>query len=218
VEAHRIHIPAKIIRAESEHQQDERSHLFLISDNSIDSYGTVFLHNCWDLSYRKEGKRQVTYGHPEFHDLNPDVIIGIGREYTDEEKGLYSELTLEPEGTNQIADKVHNKLRFGSLTDASIVAEIEDGHPGRSALGEDPNVFYFTRAKLINWGVVPFGSNRNAKIQESRSAIADFIQKREQHLIEKVEKQERTSESLLEDIERNKQIIRLLRMKHFYLS
>jgi hypothetical protein len=213
----RIYIPAKIERVVSE-QDNARKHLFLISDNSVDSYGTSFLHDSWDLSYRNAGKRQVTYGHPNFNDPNPDVIIGVGREYLDNTKGLYSQLELEPEGTNEIADKVHTKILFGSLTDASIVAEIEDGRPGTPERGEDPSVFYFTRAKLINWGVVPFGSNANAMIQESRSVITDFIEKRSHDLQKTIAKQSGKADELLEQIERNRQMLRLLRIKHFSLT
>ncbi len=151
----------------------DRQHLFVISDESQDSYDTVFKASSWDLTHRMKGKKRVTYGHPSVASLEPDHIIGIGEERL-EGNSLLSVLTLEPETLgNRIANAVHGKLGFGSLTDASIRARVTDGRMGDETLGEDPTLFYFTRSILIDWGVVMEGSNPNAVKQ--RSDLADFI-------------------------------------------
>lgn len=151
----------------------ERQHSFVISDETIDSFDTVFKASGWDLTHRAMGKKRVTYGHPSVSSLDPNLIIGIGDERIDG-TSLKSILTLEPESLNNpIADAVHGKLMFGSLTDASIRAMIIDGRMGDEALGENPKYFYFTRQKLIDWGVVMEGSNPNAMKQ--RDDIASFI-------------------------------------------
>ena len=208
-----IGIHTRLLRTEA--ALDDRSHEFRISDSSVDSYGTVFLPSSWDLSWRDSGKRQVTYGHPDFNNPDPDVVIGLGQERT-EDDGLYSILTLEPEGSNPLADKVHHKLQFGTLTDASIVAEVLDGRPGIQERGEDPSIFYFTRARLINWGVVMVGSNSNAV--KTRSQLADFIASKTNTLQEEVDKQSNEAQQLLEQIERNRQFIKALRIKHYLIS
>lgn len=164
--------PSILSRQDAENITD-RQHLFIISDESQDSYDTVFKSASWDLTARMKGKKRVTYGHPSVSSMEPDHIIGIGEERI-EGTSLVSVLTLEPESVgNRIANTVHGKLLFGSLTDASIRAQISDGRMGDETLGEDPTIFYFTRSKLIDWGVVMEGSNPNAMKQ--RSDLAEFI-------------------------------------------
>lgn len=154
----------------------ERQHEFIISNESGDDYETAFKIEGWDLSQRMKGKKKVTYGHPSQNDKDPDVIIGIGNERI-EGRNLMSILTIEPESMgNRIANAVHEKLLFGSLTDASIRAYISDGRPGDESLGEDPKLFYYTRQKLVDWGVVPDGSNPDT--MKTRESIAAFIKSR----------------------------------------
>jgi hypothetical protein len=162
-----------ILSRQADDTLQDRQHLFIISDESRDSYETVFKSSGWDLSNRMKGKKRVTYGHPSTSELDPDLIIGIGEERI-EGTSLYSMLTLEPESIgNRIANAVHGKLQFGSLTDASIRARVIDGRMGDESMGENPEIFYFTRSQLIDWGVVMEGSNPNAMKQ--RSDLADFI-------------------------------------------
>jgi hypothetical protein len=151
----------------------DRQHLFIVSTEDNDSYDTVFKSSGWDLTDRVKGKKSITYGHPSVASLEPDHIIGIGEERV-EALALWSLMTIEPETVgNRIANTVHEKLNFGSLTDASIRARIIDGRMGDESLGEDPAIFYFTRHKLIDIGIVPIGSNPNAMKQ--RSDLGDFI-------------------------------------------
>lgn len=152
---------------------EERQHEFIISNESGDDYETAFKIEGWDLSQRMKGKKKVTYGHPSASDKDPDVIIGKGDERI-EGRNLMSILTIEPESMgNRIANAVHEKLLFGSLTDASIRAYISDGRPGDESLGEDPKLFYYTRQKLVDWGVVPDGSNPDT--MKTRESITAFI-------------------------------------------
>ncbi len=154
----------------------DRQHEFIISDETPDDYGTVFKVEGWDLTQRMKGKKKVTYGHPSASDKDPDVIIGKGDERISDGK-LMSVLTIEPETVgNRIANTVHEKLMFGSLTDASIRAFIYDGREGDESRGEDPKLFYFTRHVLSDWGVVPDGSNPSA--MKTRDSIRSFIQAR----------------------------------------
>jgi len=162
-----------ILSRQNDDKLQDRQHLFIISDESQDSYDTVFKAAGWDLTNRMKGKKRVTYGHPSVASLEPDHIIGIGEERV-EGTSLYSVLTLEPESiNNRIANAVHGKLLFGSLTDASIRARIVDGRMGDESIGEDPAIFYFTRSVLIDYGVVMEGSNPNAVKQ--RLDLGDFI-------------------------------------------
>lgn len=166
--------PSILSRQSSDDDQlKDRQHDFIISDESMDSFDTVFKLEGWDLTSRMKGKKKVTYGHPSASDKDPNLIIGIGEERI-AGTSLYSRLTLEPESVgNPIANTVHGKLLFGSLTDASIRASIIDGRQGDETKGENPRLFYFTQQRLIDWGVVPEGSNPNAVKQ--REDLGDFI-------------------------------------------
>lgn len=154
----------------------ERQHDFIISDETPDDWGTVFKVSGWDLSARAMGKKRVTIGHPPANSTDPNVVIGIGDERIDA-LSLRSILTLEPEDINPIAHQIDGKLRFGSLTDASIRCHIMDGRPGDESLGEDPKLFYYIRHKLSDWGVVIDGSNP-AAMKTRSSSIEDFIKSR----------------------------------------
>lgn len=173
-----IEKPSIMLR-QADDKLQPRQHLFIISDETQDSYETAFKVPGWDLAKRKSGKKKVTYGHPSASSLEPNHIIGIGEERI-ENMALYSLLTLEPpEAQNRIADTLDVKLNFGSITDASIRAYILDGRQGEESQGENPKIFYFTRQILIDWGVVPDGSNPNAVKQ--RSDLADFIRSKVPH-------------------------------------
>lgn len=144
-------------------KQEDRTFLFDISDETEDSYDTVFLTEGWDLSLRDMGKRYVTYQHPYVGSKDPDVIIGMGyEEVKKKKKKLVSKLILEPFNTNATADAVCNKLHFGSLTDASVEVYVRDGFAGKQDRGENEDIFYFSDSLLITWGVVMRGANKNA--------------------------------------------------------
>tara|TARA_R100001086_G_scaffold250033_1_gene192778 strand:- start:746 stop:1480 length:735 start_codon:yes stop_codon:yes gene_type:complete len=156
--------------------QEDRTFHFDISDETEDSYDTVFLTDGWDLKYREMGKRYVTYQHPPVGDKDPNVIIGMGYEdVKKKKKKLVSKLVLEPFNTNTTADQVCNKLHFGSLTDASVVAYIMDGHSGKQERGENEDIFYFSHQMLITWGVVMRGANENA-MKRSFDRAMDSLQ------------------------------------------
>jgi hypothetical protein len=158
-------------------EEKDRTFQFVISDESVDSHGTVFKADGWDLSLRAMGKQYVTYGHPWIGDLDPNVIIGIGNEEV-KDKQLLSTFIAEPFGTNAKADAVVNKLHFGSLTDASVEAYIVDGYSGKVERGEDEDVFYFTNSILITYGIVMRGSNKNAMLRSIDRCQDSILQER----------------------------------------
>lgn len=130
---------------------------FVISTESVDSYRTVWKIEGWDLSaYRSNPV--VAYNH---HALgpDPDAIIGTS-EVRVEGSELVATLTLE-EG-NPIADKVLRKLQNGTLRGASIGAIPMEARWGKRSDGEDPEVLYFTKQRLLEWSVVSIPSNPDA--------------------------------------------------------
>jgi HK97 family phage prohead protease len=152
---------------------ESRSIDFVISTESVDSQRTVFKIDGWDLSaYR--ANPVVAYNHFALGP-DPDGIIGTS-EVRIENNQLVATLTLE-EG-NRTADKVFRKLQNGTLRGASIGAIIEDGHWGNRANGEDPEILYFTKQRLMEWSVVSIPSNPDAvKRSAGEEAFISLIPK-----------------------------------------
>ena len=152
--------------------EETRSVDFIISSESVDSYDTVFKLDGWDLS-RYEKNPIVSYQHDDFSS-DPDLIIGTS-EVRIEDGNLVARLTLEDleNDMNEIAEKVWRKIKRGTLRMASIFARPVDGRYGDRSLGEDPEIFYFTRSELYAWSVVTIGSNPDAHVRSD--AEKDFI-------------------------------------------
>jgi HK97 family phage prohead protease len=136
---------------------DKRTIDFVISTERVDSYGTVFKLDGWDLeAYR--ANPVVAYNHFALGP-DPDAIIGTS-EVRVEDNQLIATLSLE-EG-NPTADKVLRKLQNGTLRGASIGAIPYEGRYGKKEFGEDTDVIYFTKQRLLEWSVVSIPSNPDA--------------------------------------------------------
>jgi HK97 family phage prohead protease len=154
---------------------ESRSIEFVISTESIDSHRTVFKLDGWDLeAYR--ANPVVSYNHNALGP-DPDTIIGTS-ELRIENGELIAKLDLE-EG-NPISDKVLRKLKNGTLRAASVGAIIEEGRWGDRSIGEDPDVLYFTKHRLMEWSVVSIPSNSDAmKRSAGEEAVFKSIPKPE---------------------------------------
>lgn len=143
---------------------ESRSVEFVISTESVDTYDTVFKADGWDLT-RYAKNPIVSYQHDDFSS-DPDMIIGTS-EVRLEDGQLIARLTLEDmeNDMNQVAEKVWRKIQKGTLRMASIMGKPLDGRYGDRSLGEDPEVFYFTRTELYAWSVVTIGSNPDAHVR-----------------------------------------------------
>ena len=156
----------------------DKMHLFRISDETVDSWGTVFQIGGWDLS-RRSARPFVTYQHPMADDSDHTVIIGTGYEVIHGE-ALYSlfvpDLAQRDDGQyyNDVAVAVHHKIKTRQLTDASIWAEVIDGKPGYEIEGADDEVYYFTETRLISYGIVMMGANVTATLQQLRAVSTTF--------------------------------------------
>jgi hypothetical protein len=156
-----INRAAKI--SEITRSDEKKGYSFIISDESVDSHGTVFRTDGWQHPERFSAP--VTYGHPDISSPNPDdasiALSDIEIDSTTKQMRAFISDDYWDTG-NEIADKVRRKLENGTLKDASIRAQVEDGYMGKKERGEDPDVFYFTNSRLMDWGIVAHGSNLNA--------------------------------------------------------
>lgn len=139
---------------------------FVISSESIDTYDTVFVAAGADFT-RYNQNPIVAYGHRTWAS-DPDMILGTS-EVRQEGKLTIGKVRFEDEETNPTAEKVFKKVQAGTLRMASIGANILEWRFGIAADGENPGVIYFTRWELLEWSIVPIGSNPDAHVRNAQS-------------------------------------------------
>lgn len=149
---------------------ENRQAEFVISTEAVDSHGTVFKLDGWDLE-RYQQNPIVLYHHDSYSS-NPDVIIGTS-EVRIEADQMIARVTFEEADSNPLAEKIYQKVKNGILRMASIGARIMDYRWGVFEDGENPDVIYFTRQQLLEWSIVPIGSNPEA-LTRSRDFLEEI--------------------------------------------
>lgn len=145
---------------------NDRTFRFVISDESKDRYGTVIKLSGWDLSnYEKNGI--VAYQH-DASSQNPDMIVGKGKAWI-ENGFLMGEVEFEPEGMNDVADKLVKKIEFGSIKATSVGFNPSEWSRGVKENLEDPETLYFRKQDLLEWSIVTIPANPNAIVQNGYS-------------------------------------------------
>lgn len=155
-----------VIRALSDDNKSNREAEFVISTEAVDTYGTVFKMSGWDLK-RYEQNPVVFYAHRSYSE-NPDMLIGTS-EVRIENNQLVALVRFESGDINPVAEKVWQKIQAGTLRMASIGANPKKGHWGDEKLGENRDVIYFDEQELLEWSIVPLGSNPEAVKRESQT-------------------------------------------------
>ena len=151
---------------------------FVISSEAVDSYDTVFRIDGWDLNDYTRNPI-VCYQHRANSD-DPDNIIGTSTVRIEGDQ-LIGTVTFEAADVNPKAEKIFRKVQNGTLKMASIGARVLDARFGDEKKGENKDVLYFTRQKLMEWSIVSVGSNPDAHkrntqtIEELRNAAAKEI-------------------------------------------
>lgn len=166
------------VRNTSAEMLQNRQVEFVISSEAVDSYGTVFRIDGWDLEKYKKNPI-VCYQHRS-HSNDPDDLIGTSEVYREGDL-LIGRVTFEDAETNPKAEKVFKKVQAGTLKMASVGAVIGRADFGDEEKGEDPNVLYFRQQELMEWSIVSVGANpdahkRNAQtVDEIRQELAKDI-------------------------------------------
>lgn len=159
-----------VIRALSDKNKSNREAEFVISNESPDTYGTVFKISGWDLK-RYENNPVVFYAHKSYSD-NPDMVIGTS-EVRVEGSELIGTVKFESADINPLAEKIWQKVQAGTLRMASIGANPKKGHWGDEKLGENRDLIYFDEQELLEWSIVPIGSNPDA-LKRSQETIEEI--------------------------------------------
>lgn len=160
----------------------DRKMTFVASDATRDSYGTVLMPEGWELD-RFQNNPLIGYQHGLQFSDNPDAVIGKGRAYLEEGR-LMVDVELEPEGMNDIADKVWKKLDFGTLNAVSVGFVPKEGRwgVGDEGPGKKNETYYYTRQELLEISIVAIPANPNALKNEADPEIDRLGFLREEYL------------------------------------
>jgi hypothetical protein len=170
-------------------KEDERTITFVASDSTRDSAGTVLNQDNWDLTRFNSngiiGYQHKVYGGWDDTD-NPDNVIGKGHAYVDDGK-LMVDITFEPKEINELAEKIYQKVLFGSLRAVSV-GFLPIGK-GRFGEGADAETYYFAGQQLLEVSVVNIPANPNA-LRKSMEAENDFLEAERKRLLEETKVEE----------------------------
>lgn len=169
--------------------EETRTVTFVASDDSVDSAGTVLNQDNWDLRRFNAngiiGYQHKVYGGWDDTD-NPDNVIGKGVAYVEDRK-LMVDITFEPADINPLAEKIYQKIMFGSLRAVSV-GFLPVGR-GKFGEGADAETYYFAGQELLEVSVVNIPANPNA-LKKSMEAEAEFIEAERKRLREEARQQE----------------------------
>lgn len=155
---------------QSEVRKDEtgaRKMTFVASDGTRDSAGTVLNQDGWRLErFNKNGV--IGYQHKVYGSWsdtdNPDNVIGKGYAYVKDGK-LLVDVEFEPAEINELAEKIYQKLLFGSLKAVSVgflpVGRGQWGKDEEAPDGKNPT-YYYAGQELLEISVVNIPANPNA--------------------------------------------------------
>ena len=178
---------------------EERKVTFVASDSTRDSAGTVLNQDGWDLDrFNKNGV--IGYQHKVYGSWadtdNPDNVIGKGRAYVEGGR-LMVDVDFEPKEINELAEKVYQKVLFGSLKAVSVgFLPVGDGHWGEgeeSRKGASPT-WYYDGQELLEVSVVNIPANPNA-------VRVKGLDSSEEEMRELMEKADETPEAEPETVE-----------------
>ena len=135
-----------------------RSVEFVASDESVDSYGTIIPVKNWLLD-RFNSNGVIGYQHNVYWSDNPDNVIGKGTAWV-EDGQLLVRIEFEPREINELADKIYNKVLFGSINGVSVgFMEMEEGETKEI---DGKVVYVFGKCELLEISVVNIPANANA--------------------------------------------------------
>lgn len=157
---------------------DTRTITFVASDGSRDSAHTVLNQKGWDLK-RFNANPIIGYNHEIYgawDTKDVDFVIGKGRAYVEDDV-LLVDITFEPKDINELAEKVYQKILFGSLNSVSVgFLPLGKGHwgEGEEAPNEARETYYYEGQELLEISVVNIPANASATRKGEDCAKAEL--------------------------------------------
>lgn len=181
--------------------EETREMQFIISTATKDRGGEVINMEGWQLERYKSnpvvGYQHEVYGGGLLGTPNPDYIIGKSVTNLDSFQGkrvLVSKATFEPEKINPLAEKIFQKLMFGSLNAASVgILPVGDG-----TYKKEEKTYYYAGQELLEWSVVNIPMNGEAM----RMSMKSLMTEQANDLFKKVKIDEKLKQAILDQIEK----------------
>ena len=183
--------------------EESRTVQFVISDETKDRHRTVLNMDGWDLENFNSngivGYQHDVYGNDMCRGADPDLVIGKGRAWIEDEtiqrdgsttlkKVLIGEVTFEPADVNPLAEKIFRKVMHGTLKATSVGfsaigggrmvndetgdAEVLKATPSHVPKG---HTFYYSGQELLEFSVVNIPSNPKALKRTLRNQAANAL-------------------------------------------
>ena len=157
---------------------ENRTAEFIISDDTKDRHNTVLDVDGWHLdNYNKNGI--VGYQHDVYGEdqANPDNVIGIGTAEIRDGK-LIGIVKFEPENINPLAEKIFQKVQFGTLRATSVGFNPLEQGECRKMEDSDTEIYHYGKRDLLEFSIVNIPSNPNAvrsieKIEAERLTLPE---------------------------------------------
>lgn len=169
------HIPVSVRNIDEEKRTAE----FVISDESVDRHNTILDAKGWDFDPYKRNPI-VSYQHELYGSFlkgsDPDNVIGKTIDLKQEKGETIATVEFEPKEINEKAEKIFQKVKFGTLRSASVgFIPTEEGEIKKikNEEGQERKVFHFGKRELLEWSIVNIPSNSNAN---KRSAEIELDQ------------------------------------------
>lgn len=180
--------------------EETREMNFIISTATKDRGGEIINMDNWQLDRYKSnpivGYQHEVYG-SIFSTPNPDYIIGKSETNLDSFQGkrvLVSKATFEPEKINPLAEKVFQKLLFGSLNAASVgILPV-----GSGKYNKEEKTYYYDGQELLEWSVVNIPMNGEA----TRMSVKGVMTEQAKDLFQKVRIDKKLQQIILDQIEK----------------
>lgn len=136
--------------------QDDGSHIFVASDQSVDRHNSVFLAKGWDLTHFRNNPI-VTIGHPDPNTHDDTLIIGRAEVWLDGNK-LMARIYYDMENERAVRIKSKIERKFMGMVSIRAIAKSIDKELSRAQ-----KIPHFDNQELVDLGIVMHGSNRNAR-------------------------------------------------------
>jgi phage head maturation protease len=125
------------------------------------------------------------------------------------------DITFEPKEINELAEKIYQKVLFGSLRAVSV-GFLPIGK-GRFGEGADAETYYFAGQQLLEVSVVNIPANPNA-LRKSMEAENDFLEAERKRLLEETKVEEPAPEPQEEPDKRDLDLEMTLLQARAYLA
>jgi hypothetical protein len=152
-----------IVKALPKEVEETRTVEFIISSESKDRSGHRLMLDKWDLSKYNDngvvGYQHNVWGGGMCADPDPDYMMGPGKAWK-EGQYLLGSVKFEPESVNPLAEKIFQKVLYGTLKSASV--GLLETNVDESFIDEKDGAYVMGGQELVEWSIVNIPANPDA--------------------------------------------------------